>query len=340
MAASSRSEQFVQLHKALKKSYKAHAPDPEMPLLECLLFAACLENTPYDHARRAYDGLKREFFDWNEVRVSTIRDLAEVLADLPEANVAAGHIKATLQHVFESRYEFDLEPLRKENLKVAAAELENIQGADAFMVSCTVQWALGGHSIPLDRGALTVLHLLGLAREEDVKAAHVPGLERAIPKSKGGEFGSLLHELGAAFIANPYAPAVRKFITDLRPEATELLPQRRSAKARKAAKEQARSERQAKARQRRRKTDQVAEADETSPPEKAASKRTGKKKAAASESADAPSKRKSKNTSPKKATGKRSSRAETSKSDKAKKATKKKKSGKAAGRSGSKPKPR
>ena len=34
----------------------------------------------------------------------------------------------------------------------------------------------------------------------------MPGLERAIAKSKGVEFGSLLHQFGADFSANPYSP--------------------------------------------------------------------------------------------------------------------------------------
>ncbi|RMF94033.1 MAG: hypothetical protein D6741_13025, partial [Planctomycetota bacterium] len=279
MGASNRSQQFVQLFKALKKAYKPFVPDKDMPLLDGLLFAACLEDTPYTKARKVFERIRREFFDWNEVRVSSIRDLVEVMTELPDPAAAAARVKQTLQHVFESRFSFDLEGLRKEKLKAVVAELQKIDGCDGFMISCVIQWQLQGHSIPLDRGALTVLNLLGLAREEDIQSGTVPGLERAISKKDGCEFGSLLHELGAAYIANPFSTNVRKFIVGLRPEAAELLPTRRSAKRRRAAIEEKKAE---KAKARRRKSDQE-KTEEAEAVGKPADEKSTRKKAGSAE---------------------------------------------------------
>ena len=68
-----------------------------------------------------------------------------------------------------------------------------------------VQAGLGGHAIPIDAGTMAVLHVLDLVTDKDVEAGVVPGLERAVAKSKGIEFGSLLHELGADYSTNPYS---------------------------------------------------------------------------------------------------------------------------------------
>ena len=56
-------------------------------------------------------------------------------------------------------------------------------------------------------------------------------MERAIPKNKGVEFGSELHQLGADFTANPYAPALQQILLQIDPDCKERLPKRRAAKA-------------------------------------------------------------------------------------------------------------
>ena len=86
--------------------------------------------------------------------------------------------------------------------------------------------ALGGHSIPLDRGALGVLVVLGSASEAEAHSGSVTGLERAIPKSKGQEFGALLHELGAEFVANPFSPPFRELLLSIAPDAKDRMPKR------------------------------------------------------------------------------------------------------------------
>ena len=52
-----------------------------LPVLESLLFAACLENARPAAAELVFEKLKPSFFDWNEVRVSTVKELAESLKE-------------------------------------------------------------------------------------------------------------------------------------------------------------------------------------------------------------------------------------------------------------------
>ncbi|MBN1591177.1 MAG: hypothetical protein JW888_16815 [Pirellulales bacterium] len=133
--------------------------------------------------------------------------------------------------MFEASYSFDLEGLRKKNLGPATDALKKINGTTDFAVSCVVQFALGGHSIPLDAGSLEVMRILGLATEEEVEKHSISGLERAVPKSKGIEFGSLLHQLGADFTANPFSSEVRSKLLEIEPEAKNRWPKRRSTKS-------------------------------------------------------------------------------------------------------------
>src|SRR5262245_46105062 len=86
--------------------------DPEpLPVLEQFVFALCRENATDEQARAAYKNLESKFFDWNEVRVSSVRELEEALAGLPDAESRAQRLIAFLQEVFETTYSFDLEGL-------------------------------------------------------------------------------------------------------------------------------------------------------------------------------------------------------------------------------------
>jgi endonuclease-3 len=189
-----------------------------------MLFACTLENASPAAAEKVYARLTHNFFDWNEVRVSTVTELAEVMKDLPEPPVAASNLKKILQGVFESTYSFDLEQLKKQNISAGIKRLQSLDGVTPFILAYTVQVALEGHSIPLDRGTLDVLGILGIASAAEVESGNVTGLERAIPKNKGIEFGSLLHQLGADYVASPHSPSVKKIITSINPQA--VIPKR------------------------------------------------------------------------------------------------------------------
>jgi endonuclease-3 len=128
--------------------------------------------------------------------------------------------------VFESDYSFDLEHLKKQNLGAAIKRLQKLPGASAFGVAYATQTALGGHSIPLDKGTLDALVIIGLATPAEASSGAITGLERAIPKSKGQEFGSLVHELGADLFASPFSPTVRDLLVSINPDARERLPKR------------------------------------------------------------------------------------------------------------------
>jgi hypothetical protein len=54
----------------------------------------------------------------------------------------------------------------------------------------------------------------------------VPGLERAVPKSKGAEIGSLLHQLGVEVGRNPYGQQARKLLLEIDPTCKDRLPKR------------------------------------------------------------------------------------------------------------------
>ena len=80
---------------------------------------------------RCFSALKHDYFGWNEVRVSTIRELTDALKPLVNPAESAARLKQTLHSVFESVYEFDIESLKKQNIGAGGKALAEIQRHDA-----------------------------------------------------------------------------------------------------------------------------------------------------------------------------------------------------------------
>lgn len=198
MAASNRAKLIGKLHTELKKRYELPPAQPTRPLLEHMLYACLLEDAPSDLADEGLAKCEQDFFDWNEVRVTTVSELTAVLSRLPEPKKAATRLKSNLQAVFEEFYTFDLDHLKKENLGKAVNKFEKMPGMTPFVLSYTIQHGLGGHSIPVDYSAMVIMLITGIASQPEAAVGKVPGLERAIPKSKGIEFSVLLHQAAVA----------------------------------------------------------------------------------------------------------------------------------------------
>ncbi len=76
MATPTRTQLLTKLQKVLKQNYKTVLPDMGRSVLEQALFACCLENAGYEAAEKAFARLGENYFDLNEVRVTTVAELA------------------------------------------------------------------------------------------------------------------------------------------------------------------------------------------------------------------------------------------------------------------------
>jgi hypothetical protein len=237
MAASNRTAHITKLHKVLKKHYSPVKPDTSRDVLETLVYGICLENVSFVAADNLYTKLRTGFFEFNEVRVSTVKELAELAADHPQPAGTVAHLKQFLQSVFETRYSWDLDDLKKQNLGKAVAVLDKLEGATPFAVGYAVQNALGGHSIPVDAAMLNLLYTAGVISEAEVSKSTAPGLERAIPKTKGSEFFSLAHQLAVDYMLSPHSTKYRNIILEVDADAKDRFPKRKSPATEKTAAE-------------------------------------------------------------------------------------------------------
>ena len=73
---------------------------------------------------------------------------------------------------------------------------------------------------------IDLLTVLGIVTETEARRNRIPGLERAVPKAKGVEFASLLHQFAADFALSPNSTKLRPILLQIDPEVKERLAKR------------------------------------------------------------------------------------------------------------------
>ena len=74
---------LTHLFHAARKAAEAEPESEPRPVLHEFIYALCREGASHDQAEQAFCNLVENFFDWNEMRVSSHRELEEALAGLP-----------------------------------------------------------------------------------------------------------------------------------------------------------------------------------------------------------------------------------------------------------------
>lgn len=172
----------------------------ERGVLEQFLYGLLRQGATTDQADTAFQTMRTRFFDWNEVRVSSYREIEEAIDPLPGAEKKAHLILLFLQEVFEIYVSFDLQKLEKEGLKNAQKKLARFKASDDFVLSWMAQRCLGGHAIPLDEVTLRCVQRLGLVEESRHDLESIRGsLEHQIPKAKGIAFTEGLTMLASEY---------------------------------------------------------------------------------------------------------------------------------------------
>ncbi len=196
MATTTNKQRLVtQLFTAYKKAGEPADTDA-LPVLEQFIYGLCREGTTRERADEAFRTLRERFFDWNEIRVSSPREVEEAFADLPRAVERAHRLISFLQEVFETTFSYDLESLQKKGMKQAAKQLSRYQAATPYVVGWVVQQSLGGHAIPVDEPTLRSARRMGLVEEgEGDTEAIQASLEHLIPKARGLMFGEAISHL-------------------------------------------------------------------------------------------------------------------------------------------------
>lgn len=193
-----KSKIIAKLVKRLKKEFGATPKREQLPVLESMVFSVCLENSTYEAADAAFDRLKTEFFDWNEIRVSTITDLEPVFEGVHEPEWCAMRVRYLLYYVFDHQFSYDFDGLKKKPMELSQKQLSKIKHLTPFSRNYIVQKSLGSHIIPVDDRMTRTAVWLGLipvGADEENAAELLKGIIR---KVDGPEFFWLLKSLSVS----------------------------------------------------------------------------------------------------------------------------------------------
>ena len=173
-------------------------------ILEHVVFAIFLENSPFEEARNTFSAMLRSFIDWNEVRVSKAKEIVYAVSD-PTFSVGISEgslltkserLRRLLQWVFEKSNGFELEHLCGAGKEEILDYILQIPFATRFVKSHLSFSVFDGEEFPLDEGSARALRLLGFLQVKD---------GREVLTSEWGSFSSdekqklffMLHQLGA-----------------------------------------------------------------------------------------------------------------------------------------------
>jgi endonuclease III len=192
----SKTQFLTDVQALLKKRYKIGPSVEKLTILEAVVYGIIHEDSTRAQANQALDRFKEGFFDWNEVRVSSLEEIQGVLAGMTDSEGRAFRIRRFLRQLFEKTYGFNLDPLAKKPQKESVKALEEYDAfASDYVLGTVTRLALGGHAIPVDAPTLRALRRLGIA-DESTDVPTVRGiLERSVPKNRGVEFSDLIEEL-------------------------------------------------------------------------------------------------------------------------------------------------
>ncbi|MCA9042000.1 MAG: hypothetical protein KDA65_16725, partial [Planctomycetaceae bacterium] len=205
----------------LKKQYGSAIPKLQFPVLETILFAVCLENNTVEDAQNLFERLKSSFCDLNEMRVSSITELVEVIGEKdPDAEYRALRIRSLLQYVFETTFSYDLEQFTRKTQDQAQKFLKKIPHLSHFVHQFTLLEVLGAHVIPADARINELAIWWGFTSAESGEDKASDSLKSSVRKSDAPLFFYLLR---SASCDDKFMKKIAKDITSVGDECFELM---------------------------------------------------------------------------------------------------------------------
>jgi len=182
----------------LEERYGPHIYPAESSLLGQLTFAILAAENPVTNARKALRILEEEYVDWNELRVSSIREIEDTLrrARIEPAGELSEVIKGTLECTFRELCRVDLDMLRTAGAEKARKFVQKLDMLKPYQQHYVLSAAGFEGAPPLDPATERIGERLGVFRPEDQPAARLAALEAAIDRSSALRFHHLMVEHG------------------------------------------------------------------------------------------------------------------------------------------------
>ena len=185
---------YAQVKRQSKEPRIGGPTDP----LEQLVLSVLNQETSWGNAKKAFNRLLSVMVDINEVRVSSPREIADILDPyVSHSRSCAARLCELLSAVFDAENAVSLDSLRLMGKRDAKHRLEALKGIEPYNVASVMLWSIGGHAIPVNAKLLA-----GLRKEElvdpDTPVAEVQSfLERHIAPAEAKRFCLIMADFPA-----------------------------------------------------------------------------------------------------------------------------------------------
>jgi endonuclease III len=141
--------------------------------LDTLILTILSQNTNDQNRDRAYQGLKKNFPQWDRVLRSDVRKLVQAIRPGGLAQQKARRIKEILTWIEKQYGELSLITLNRMNSEEIKAALGRLKGVGPKTIHCLLLFGLGREAFPVDTHILRVGKRLGFIPEKmDAEKAH------------------------------------------------------------------------------------------------------------------------------------------------------------------------
>ncbi len=140
-------------------------------IVDLAIFAHLLVQLPLADAVRAYQTFKAQFVDWNDVRISSAKEVQDVVKEAKEPLEVAIFLKGLLNRLFTERHHVSLEFLREATLPDARAFFKKSPGYADSTVQLLLALVKELPVFPIESWMYPMVARLGLVHKE--KTTHL-----------------------------------------------------------------------------------------------------------------------------------------------------------------------
>lgn len=189
------SNKIQKLYRSLSRKYPKVQKVSHEKVIDALIYAVISSEMSEKQTDSVIRKFAEYFVDWNDLRVSRVEEIVEVLGkDTTATTDIALTINRILTSIFNDYHKVSLESLRKIGKRPAKQALEKIDGISRYMVEYCLLTALGGHAIPLTDRMIKYLRNNELVNP-DADDQQIGGfLAKQISAKNGYEFYALLRQ--------------------------------------------------------------------------------------------------------------------------------------------------
>jgi hypothetical protein len=163
------------------------------PITNEIVVSMLLWESSIAHATKAFEGIRSDLVDLNELRVCTPDELMPILGvRMPRSSERVLRLLSILNTIYDRENTLTLAHIREMNKRDVLAYLTGIDGLPQFAIARVLLFALGLHAVPLDERIAKKLVGESVLEPGQTLDQQCSSLERMVRASDASETYTLL----------------------------------------------------------------------------------------------------------------------------------------------------